>query len=59
MLWAIIEAAGLPGIPEGAVPFASRFLPHYGIIWLLSFLWLQGPMRLLSLGWRFNGGRLA
>ena len=59
VLWLVIDSVGLPGIPEGGVPVLSRFLPHYGSVWLLSFLWLQGPMRVLSTNWRFNGGRLA
>ncbi len=58
VLFLLIDGGGLPGIPEQGVPFGSRFLPHYGLVWLLSFLWLQGPMRVLSTRWRFFGGRL-
>lgn len=58
VLYSLIDGGALPGIPEGGIPFGSRFLPHYGLVWLLGFLWLQGPMRVLSTRWRFNGGRL-
>lgn len=58
VLWLIIDSAGLPGIAAGSVPFWSRFLPHYGLVWLAGFLWVQGPMRVLSTTWRFDGGRL-
>lgn len=58
-LWVLINATGLPGIAEGSVPFWSRFVPHYGLVWVAGFLWVQGPMRVLSTTWRFDGGRIA
>ncbi len=35
-----------------------RFALHYGSIWLLSYAWIFGPMRIFSLRWRFRGGEL-
>lgn len=36
--------------------FLLIFPVHYLCIWLPSFLFLQGPVQLLSLRWRFYGG---
>jgi hypothetical protein len=35
-----------------------RFLAHYGTIFWATYWWLFGPMRVLCLHWRFNGGEL-
>ncbi|OLR91909.1 hypothetical protein [Actinokineospora bangkokensis] len=60
----------LEGIPEGVVVFflmrdvldydvrALPFTIHFGTTWLLVFLCLHGPLRVVSVRWRFRGGRL-
>jgi hypothetical protein len=56
LLWFLVKA--------DVVPFVSSDLPlgtfvlDFAVVWLLSWLWVNGPMRVLSLHWRFNGGRL-
>lgn len=55
-LYAAISIFRLPGIDD-PVP-ASVFAAHYGIIWLVTFLWVQGPMRVVFPYWRFHGGRV-
>lgn len=62
------------GIPEGVVAYAvahSGLLPWtktitgwafvvgFGSTWLVTWLWVNGPMRIFSVHWRFRGGRLA
>jgi hypothetical protein len=63
----------LVGVPEGLVAFAvarvgilpdvehvsvSAFLVGFGTTWLVTWLFVNGPMRILSVHWRFRGGRL-
>lgn len=47
---------GLALIPA-QVPTAT-FVAHFATTWLVVFLWLNGPMRVPFLRWRFRGGRL-
>lgn len=35
-----------------------RFLLHYGSVWWVTYWALFGPMRVLSIRWRFFGGEL-
>jgi hypothetical protein len=57
------------GINEGIVAWfvanlvidslpGSAFLLHFATTWLLTWFWVNGPMRVLSLRWRYRGGRL-
>jgi hypothetical protein len=57
LVYALISTVGLPGIPVGAIP-VWLFALHYGTVWLVTFLWAQGPMRALFPFWRFHGGRV-
>jgi ABC-type xylose transport system permease subunit len=36
---------------------AWQFITHYTIVWVVTFLFSQGPMRILFPRWRFNGGQ--
>ncbi|MBA2634267.1 MAG: hypothetical protein H0U86_14930 [Chloroflexi bacterium] len=57
LVFLLITFVGLPGIDKGSVPL-WLFSLHYGTVWLLTFAWVQGPMRALFPFWRFHGGRL-
>lgn len=58
----------LLGVPEGVVAYLVLdallgveplpFLVHFATTWLVVFLCLHGPMRVVSVRWRFRGGRL-
>lgn len=37
---------------------ALQYVIHFSTTWFLVWLMANGPMRVLSLRWRFNGGRL-
>ena len=39
-------------------PAATPFVLHWATTWLVIFLFLQGPMRVPFLRWRFRGGRI-
>jgi hypothetical protein len=56
-LYLLIATVGLPGIATGSVPL-WLFALQYGLVWLVTFLWAQGPMRALFPFWRFHGGRV-
>lgn len=36
----------------------STFVIHFATTWILVWLFANGPMRVLTLRWRFRGGRL-
>lgn len=55
LVWGLILTGKLPGIPVRP-PF-SVFLIEYGAIWLSIFLLLQGPLRVIWLKWRYQGGQ--
>ncbi|MCZ6544881.1 MAG: hypothetical protein O6913_04140 [Chloroflexi bacterium] len=57
LVYALIEAAGLPGIDQGSVGI-GLFVAHYGLTWLSVFLFTQGPMRVVVPRWRYDGGRV-
>lgn len=61
------------GVPEGVlayvvartgvVPWAEgvtivQFLWGFGTTWLVTWLFVNGPMRIFTVHWRFRGGRL-
>ncbi len=60
-------------IPEGIVAFAvarsgvlsatehlsgEAFMVGFGTTWIVTWLWVNGPMRIFTVHWRFRGGRL-
>ena len=47
----------LPGLAYHAGEW-QRFLLAYGTVWLVTYWWLFGPMRVISPRWRFRGGEL-
>ncbi|AXT85680.1 hypothetical protein C6I20_11090 [Aeromicrobium sp. A1-2] len=63
----------LLGVPEGFVAFfvartgvlpatehisVAAFVVGFGTTWLVTWLFVNGPMRVFTVHWRFNGGRL-
>ena len=61
----------LTGVNEGIVAWfvlqvllgsrdvtVAQYVIHFSTTWMVVFLFLNGPMRVLSLHWRFRGGRL-
>jgi hypothetical protein len=56
LVWELASRQLLPGLP-GPVP-ARAFVIHFVIVWITVWLFGNGPMRVLSIHWRFRGGRL-
>ena len=63
----------LLGVPEGILAFVvarsgvlagvenisvEAFVVGFGTTWLVTWLFVNGPMRVFSVHWRFEGGRL-
>lgn len=48
----------IPGTVRLSSPIVPLFVIHVGTTWLLMWLFMQGPLRVLHLRWRFEGGRV-
>jgi hypothetical protein len=61
------------GVPEGVVAYfvarsgvvpwtegisVSAFVVGFATTWIVTWLWVNGPMRIFTVHWRFRGGRL-
>lgn len=59
MVWLLLELELVPGIdyPPDGVPFGAFFV-MFTIIWLVIWVWTNGPMRIFLIRWRFFGGRI-
>ncbi len=55
ILWAVMVTGKLPGIAHPP-PFIV-YLIEYAAIWLSIFLLTQGPLRIFSIHWRYQGGQ--
>ena len=49
----------VPGTYGPSNPIFKLFVLHFTTTWLLIWLFLQGPIRVIFLRWRFEGGRPA
>ena len=56
LVWFLIKADVIPGVDSGLA--FSTFLVDFGVVWLVTFLFVNGPMRVPFIRWRHNGGRL-
>ena len=55
VVWLITRTSIVPWAENVA---ASAFLVGFLTTWLVLFLWVNGPQRIFTVHWRFNGGRL-
>ncbi len=55
LVWGLILTGKVPGI-QNPPPFIV-FLIQYGLIWLSIFVLTQGPLRVIWLKWRYQGGQ--
>jgi hypothetical protein len=56
LVWFLIKADVIPGVSSDLA--FSTFLVDFAVVWLATFLFVNGPMRVPFLRWRHNGGRL-
>jgi hypothetical protein len=62
MSGAMAGMSGTTAVLSGSVGLASPYLPgfavHIGTTWVAMWLFSQGPMRVVCVRWRFEGGRV-
>ena len=55
LTWIVLQQLSLPvNVEMGPLGFTIDFT----VVWLCTFLFVNGPMRVLFIRWRFNGGRI-
>ncbi|WP_028657160.1 hypothetical protein [Nocardioides sp. J54] len=59
LVWLLLDLELVPGIdyPSDGVPFWAFFI-DFTVIWLVVWIWTNGPMRVPFIRWRFFGGRI-
>ena len=55
LIWVLLDHGWLPTGSD--VPLRA-FVILFSCVWVATWLWVNGPMRVVSVHWRFNGGRL-
>jgi hypothetical protein len=55
LVWILASAGAIPGIDS--IP-GDAFMIHFATVWLVVWLWVNGPMRVPFIRWRFRGGSL-
>jgi hypothetical protein len=53
----LLRVGWIPGVADPGPP-AATWITHFVTTWLVIFLFLNGPMKVVFLRWRFRGGRL-
>jgi hypothetical protein len=56
LLWILLEAGVVPNADPS--PFVRTWLTHFATTWVIIWLWLNGPMKVIFLRWRVRGGRI-
>ena len=54
VVWFALQAM----LPDDLGVTGAQFVIHFATTWVVVWLFANGPMRVLSLRWRFRGGRL-
>ena len=59
LVWLLLDLELVPGIdyPADGVPFWAFFI-DFTVIWVIIWIWTNGPMRVPFIRWRFFGGRI-
>src|SRR5262245_38466197 len=55
LAWLVVANVTLPGHPKVT---GEAFIICFTAVWIATFLFVNGPMRVVSVHWRFRGGRL-
>jgi len=55
LIWLLVSANVIPGLTS--VNFVA-FVIDFAVVWTGTWLWVNGPMRVPFIRWRFRGGRL-
>jgi hypothetical protein len=55
LIWLLLSWDAIPGVPPVGL---GAFLIDFAVVWIGTWLWVNGPMRVPFIRWRFRGGRL-
>jgi len=55
LIWLVAKYQLVPGLPEVSL---VAFVIDFAIVWVGTWAFVNGPMRVPFLHWRFRGGRL-
>ncbi|MGH3825253.1 MAG: hypothetical protein ACRDRA_20805 [Pseudonocardiaceae bacterium] len=55
LVWVLLELGSVPGVPP--IPWLA-FIIDFSTVWLVTWLWVNGPMRVPFIRWRFRGGKV-
>ncbi len=55
VVWLVLRTAFSNSVPR---PNGASFLIAFSTVWLVTWMWVNGPMRVPFVHWRFRGGRL-
>jgi hypothetical protein len=59
VVWWILHAFNIiPGTDGWSSPLRNTYLVLFITTWVVTWLFMQGPLRVVVLRWRFEGGRL-
>lgn len=64
LVWLFLDQGWIPGMPSpvdrGDLPTQAfwAFFIDFSAIWLVIWVWTNGPMRVPFIRWRFFGGRI-
>ena len=53
--WFVIRSGAVPGHPHVS---GTAFVVHFATVWIVTWMFVNGPMRVPFLRWRFRGGRI-
>jgi hypothetical protein len=56
LIWLLLQFGLVPGIDQA--PEVSTFVIQFVVVWLATWIWVNGPMRVPFIRWRFRGGRV-
>lgn len=56
LVWLFLRLGLVPGVNEAVSDVA--YVIQFGTTWVVVWLWVNGPMRVPFIHWRFRGGRL-
>lgn len=55
LLWLLLTRDAVPGVSGIGL---WTFVLQFAVVWIGTWLWVNGPMRAPFIRWRFRGGRL-
>jgi hypothetical protein len=58
LIWLLLKLDALPWLRESEGPGFTAFLVHFTFVWLVVWLFLNGPIKVLFVRWRFRGGEI-